>query len=132
MKLIDPKSNKVIAYIINFLEGDDINFITSNNDEMQCAYGKVGQTKHIKKHIHNIVDRSIEQTSEFIYVVNGQISIDVYNESSDFIKKIVLNAGSGILQLRGGHEMWMEMDTRYFEIKQGPYLGQKIDKEIIV
>ena len=41
-----------------------------------------------------------------------------------------INFNMALLQLTGGHAFKILPGTKYFEIKQGPYLGKHADKEV--
>ena len=82
----------------------------------------------IQRHIHNKNVRKVETTSEAIYIINGKIEVEIYDNSKNFIKKIDVNRGQLILLIQGGHAMNVLEDSKFFEIKQGPYI-EKNDKE---
>ena len=57
--------------------------------------------------------------------------IEILSEDSTFIKKIELTDSQALLQFIGGHKISFDAGTKYFEIKQGPYLGRDADKFFI-
>ena len=90
--------NKILigqVYDLNLAKG--VNFPTLDEQEFQFGFGVADEDKILTPHIHKRVERVIQTTSEFLYVVNGLMTI-------------------------------LKKDTKYFEIKQGPYYGRDFDK----
>ena len=54
--------------------------------------------------------------------------IDILNEKGAFIEKVILLDNMALLQFIGGHKIEIKAETKYFELKQGPYYGREFDK----
>jgi mannose-6-phosphate isomerase-like protein (cupin superfamily) len=109
----------------------DINstiFPTLESSSFQFGMGIASCDKTLKPHIHKRVERILDTTSEFLYVLSGEMQIDIYDEQEQFVNKIILNQNECLLQFIGGHAIYLKEGTKYFEIKQGPYYGRDFDK----
>tara|TARA_X000001036_G_scaffold398591_1_gene401603 strand:+ start:8110 stop:8526 length:417 start_codon:yes stop_codon:yes gene_type:complete len=121
----------LIAQKFKINEVSESIFPTPNTCEFQFGVGVVKETKFFKPHIHKNAKRNISNTSEFIYVVNGKMTIEILSPSEEFVETVTINENEGFLQFFGGHKIVASENTRYFEIKQGPYNGQDFDKRLI-
>tara|TARA_B100000579_G_C22716836_1_gene797313 strand:+ start:53 stop:448 length:396 start_codon:yes stop_codon:yes gene_type:complete len=120
--------NTLIAQLYNINNFNKSLFPTPDNENFQFGYGNIQEDKVLVPHIHKKINRKITNTSEFLYVINGEMEIDIFDESKKFIKKVFLKKNMALLQFIGGHAIKIKSGTKYFEVKQGPYLGQNIDK----
>jgi hypothetical protein len=118
----------LIAQVFDINSMNGINFPTPESATFQFGFGHISENKVLIPHIHKRVKRKIETTSEFLYVVHGQMIIDVLNEEEELVEKVVLKDNMALLQFIGGHKIEIKSGTKYFEIKQGPYYGRDFDK----
>ncbi|NQY54187.1 MAG: hypothetical protein HRT42_11520 [Campylobacteraceae bacterium] len=118
----------LIAQKYNLNDINSTNFPTPENATFQFGVGVVKEEKVLVPHIHKRVERTIDTTSEFLFVLSGEMLIDIYDEDELFIEKIVLQNNECLLQFIGGHAITLKENTKYFEIKQGPYYGHDFDK----
>jgi len=123
--------NKVIAILFDTKKIKSTDFISDPNDFFQLGFGFINDDITLSSHIHRKVNRNINQTSEFIFVIDGAMTINILDPNACYIDSANLLNGYGFLQLYGGHEISISAGTSYFEIKQGPYLGQAFDKHIL-
>ena len=114
------------VYDMNAMNG--INFPTPESATFQFGFGQISDNKVLIPHIHKRVKREIETTSEFLYVIQGEMIIDVLDEEERFVEKVILKDNMALLQFIGGHKIEIKSGTKYFEIKQGPYYGRDFDK----
>ncbi len=131
MKVIKDKENDIIIAII-FREddwSDGLNFFTPNDLFIQactCIYPK---GKIIDSHIHLDYDRLVCRTHEVTYVVKGKIRVSIFNDSKKLIDQTDISDGEIIVHAYGGHGYEiLEDDTRFIEIKNGPFIGVERDK----
>ncbi|MDA9648898.1 hypothetical protein N9T54_00625 [Alphaproteobacteria bacterium] len=113
-------------YDLNYASGRQ--FPTSVECGFQFGFGTVEQDTNLTPHIHKRVERVINTTSEFLYVIHGEMTIEVYNEDEAYVETVILKNGQALLQHIGGHKISLKKGTKYFEIKQGPYFGRHFDK----
>jgi hypothetical protein len=118
-----------LAYIVDpawvpemttFLTPDDF------GQQIGMIVYKAGEA--IPAHVHLPVKREVHGTTECIIVRKGKCEIDIFNGARKFIATRVLQEGSIVLLIEGGHGFRMQEDTILFEVKQGPYVGGR-DKE---
>ena len=114
------------VYDLNLVKG--VSFPTSSEHAFQFGFGLIDEDKVLVPHIHKRVERTVQTTSEFLYVVNGLMTIEIYSEDEEYVETVTLNDNQALLQHIGGHKISFQKGTRYFEIKQGPYYGRKFDK----
>ena len=121
-------NKKLIAQLYNIDGLSKSIFPTPPEMAFQFGFGYIENEKSLIPHIHKDVDRNIKTTSEFLYVISGSMKIDIYDEQEVLIKKITLKSNNALLQFCGGHKIYISKNTKYFELKQGPYLGRDYDK----
>ena len=122
---------KLIAQKFNFTDIVETTFPTPPQCEFQLGIGIINDSKIFETHIHKKVDRKIKNTSEFIYVVVGKMTIEILANDQIHVKTVKIKKNEGFLQFFGGHKIKAISQTRYFEIRQGPYFGREIDKYIL-
>ena len=91
----------LIAQIFNFNTEGEVIFPSPESQEMQCGFGK------------------------------GEMHVTFLNEQGLVVTNEIIRPGNAFLQFVGGHKIKFMANTRYFEIKQGPYLGNQKDKFLI-
>ena len=133
----DPRVHNVtrgdllVAQVFDFGQPGQVIFPTPETAEMQCGFGEVEVDKQVPAHVHNIVKRQTCNTSEFLYVIEGEVRIAFLDPEGTVIDQAVIGAQQGFLQYVGGHRMTIAAGTRYLELKQGPYFGHVKDKTVL-
>jgi hypothetical protein len=124
-KIIHKK--KIFAIIIGSgYKSKGIEFFTPSNFSQQLGYMNRVRGYEIAPHFHKLVKRTVKYTNEVLYIKSGKVEVDFYDEKQFFFKSIVLKKGDIILLVKGGHGFKMLKNTEMIEIKQGPYLNDKI------
>lgn len=131
MQKISDK-DKVIAIIFKKedIKEEGTNFCTPDDFSLQLGMLAHKSGKIIKPHKHKLVKREIFQTQEVLFLMDGKIKVDLYNESNQIVNSVVLTSGDFILLASGGHGIEILEDSNIIEVKQGPYIGLG-DKEFI-
>ena len=128
MKILDQEEN-LLAYIIRF---EDIkegkNFITSNDAEFQLASFNLSDDTVIERHYHPKQERKIKYTHEVLIVLDGELEVDVYDNEKNHIQTVNLKSLDTIALIDGGHGISFNSQTKFIEVKQGPY-NEKTDKK---
>ena len=128
MKILDQKEN-LLAYIIRF---EDIkegkNFITSNDAEFQLASFDLSDDTVIERHYHPKQERKIKYTNEVLIVLDGELEVDIYDNEKNHIQTVNLKSLDTIALIDGGHGISFNSQTKFIEVKQGPY-NEKTDKK---
>ena len=128
MKILDQKEN-LLAYIIRFediKEGKD--FITSNDAEFQLASFDLSDDTVIERHYHPKQERKIKYTNEVLIVLDGELEVDIYDNEKNHIQTVNLKSLDTIALIDGGHGISFNSQTKFIEVKQGPY-NEKTDKK---
>jgi len=117
---------QVLAIIISprFRE-PGIHFFTPDDSPQQLAYMHHPVGKEILPHVHNPVPREILFTQEVLFIKNGKLRIDFYDDSQNYLESRILEAGDTILLASGGHGFEVLEELEMIEVKQGPYVGDK-------
>ena len=121
--------NKILAIIIRYsFSKDGIEFFTPNFFSQQVGYMKRPKGYEIKPHIHNQVQRTINNTQEVLIIKKGKVRVDFYDIEKVYISSKILSKGDLLILVSGGHGFFMEEESEIFEVKQGPYFEDS-DKE---
>jgi hypothetical protein len=126
------RGSKVFALILrgNY-EPEGVNFVTSEDNPLQLGILKHRQGSKIKPHIHKSFPRTINEVQEVLHIVYGQVEVEFYGNAGKKVVSAILSSGDTILLLSGGHGFNILEDCKIIEVKQGPYLGFKEDKEFL-
>lgn len=100
-----------------------VSFFTPKEFPQQLAYMEHPAGKVIDAYLHKLV-RQIEWTQEVLFVKRGRVLVKFYTPDKDYLSSRVLYAGDIILLASGGHGFEMLEDASFFEVKQGPYMGE--------
>ena len=79
--------------------------------------------KKIAAHVHNLVHRNVVMTQEVLFIKQGVLRVDFYDEYEDYLESRDLYAGDIILLVSGGHGFEVLEEVEMIEVKQGPYAG---------
>ena len=60
-------------------------------------------------------------------MVSGQVLVTIYDDEKIKIHESLIEGGQVVVFFKGGHELDVQKDSYFFEIKQGPY-DEKTDK----
>ncbi len=102
-----------------------ISFFTPGELSQQLAYMEHPAGHDIAPHVHNPVKREVHYTQEVLVIRKGKLRVDFYDDERNYIESHILTEGDVILLVSGGHGFKVLEDLEMFEIKQGPYAGDK-------
>lgn len=102
-----------------------IHFFTSGELSQQLAYMYHQEGKIIQPHVHTPVPREVQYTQEVLILKRGKLRVDFYTEGQEYLESWILLAGDVILLATGGHGFEVLEDIEMFEVKQGPYAGDR-------
>ncbi len=118
--------DQLLALILSHrFHQDGIHFFTPDELSQQLAYMKYPAGKVIPAHVHNPVHRDVFFTQEVLFIKQGKLRVDFYNDQQDYLESRVLEAGDVILLITGGHGFEVLEPLEMVEVKQGPYLGEQ-------
>lgn len=100
-----------------------ITFFTPGDLSQQLAYMRHPSGKVIAPHVHNPVPREVQFTQEVLFIKQGKLRVDFYDDKQSYLESRMLGAGDVILLATGGHGFEVLEEVEMFEVKQGPYAG---------
>lgn len=111
---------------------ENLNFYTQDKDFVQVSTWNYDKGKHLKAHKHKIAERISNKTQEVIFIKSGSLNATFYSEDNNLICNKIIKTGDFVIIFTGGHSYdILEDNTQVFEVKNGPYPGLDIDKELI-
>lgn len=119
-------NEQLLAIIVySSFQKEGVHFFTDDTLSQQLAYMKHKKGRLIDPHIHRPVPRQVEFTQETLFIRSGKLRVDFYNDEQNYLCSRELSAGDVILLVKGGHGFEVLEDLEMFEVKQGPYAGDK-------
>lgn len=79
-------------------------------------------------HYHHPVRREILDLQQMFVVQRGVIAVDFYSPEGVKFREVVLHAGDAISLAGGSHAVRVLEDMQCVSVKQGPFLGDQLDK----
>lgn len=117
---------QLLAIIISHRFNESgIHFFTSDELSQQLAYMHHPTGKIIQPHVHNPVIREVTYTQEVLFIKNGKLRVDFYNDQQEYLDSRILEPGDVILLVTGGHGFEVLEEIEMIEVKQGPYVGEQ-------
>ena len=114
----------IYAIIIrNEYSPEGIEFLTPNHFSQQLGIMRREMGYKIQPHIHNKVNRKIDDIMEVLFIKKGKIKVTFYDNNKNFVCDNILQKGDVILLACGGHGFEMLEDSEIIEVKQGPFVG---------
>lgn len=104
---------------------DGVEFFTENDLSQQLAFMSHKKGHKIDSHYHNPVPRIIHYTQEVLFIRKGKLRVDFYDDKQNYFESHTIESGDVILLASGGHGFEAIEDVEMFEVKQGPYIGEK-------
>ncbi|MEQ8757527.1 MAG: hypothetical protein RID09_28920 [Coleofasciculus sp. G1-WW12-02] len=102
-----------------------IHFFTPDSFSQQLAYMRHPAGKTITPHIHNQVRREVFYTQEVLFIKQGKLRVDFYDDQQQYLESHILETGDVILLIKGGHGFEVLEEVEMIEVKQGPYVGNE-------
>lgn len=139
-QILDPESGVLLHELLRptkrdsqILELNRIDF-SDPREFLQGAIIEMPANHSFRAHIHLERERSFSnlRAQESWVVLMGQVEVDYFTDSGDFIVTEILDAGDITISFRGGHGYrTLTSDALVYEFKSGPYEGLEIDKKFI-
>lgn len=100
-----------------------IHFFTPGEFSQQLAFMNHPTGKKIDPHVHNAVHREVTFTQEVLFLRQGRLRVDFYDDDRNYLESRILESGDVILLASGGHGFEALEEIEMIEVKQGPYAG---------
>jgi len=123
------QNNVVLAIVVKAsFNTPGCTFVSPDDFPMQLGMNIREKGEIVVPHKHipfkKLTDLPVQ---EFLYVEDGEMKVNLYNEKKVF-ETLILNGGDMIL-LNCAHSVEFTKKTKMIEVKQGPYRGKNEEKE---
>jgi len=118
--------NKILLGICVRKSSAGTKAVTRDSEPLQVVALKHKKGEMVKPHLHAKRLRRIIHTQTCFIIRKGKVKIDIYNNNKKFIKSPLLNAGDFFISLAGGHAISYLTDAEVIEIKNGPFIEDKV------
>ena len=125
IKQIFNKKELLGIIVTHDFQKDGIEFFTENDLSQQLAFMAHKKGHEIIPHYHNPVPRTIHYTQETLFIRKGKLRVDFYDNEQIYLESHILEVGDVVLLVSGGHGFEILEDLEMFEVKQGPFIGDK-------
>ncbi len=125
--------NKVYAIVdnINSLE-DGVTWYGKESDYIQVCRQNFDTGKKFATHRHIDRPREIPKTQEVLIVINGGLSVTIYDNDKNLIDTQVITPAGVIIFYDGYHGFEaLSPTTVFYEVKHGQFVGVEQDKELL-
>jgi mannose-6-phosphate isomerase-like protein (cupin superfamily) len=109
---------------------DQTTFYSHPDDSQQVGHIVYKKGSKIPRHVHRVVKRQVERTTEVLLVQTGTCKCHFHDGEGVVVITVELRTGDVLCILDGAHSFEFLQDTVMLEVKQGPYLGK--DEKIIL
>lgn len=109
---------------------DKTTFYSHPDDSQQVGHIVYKAGSSIPRHVHKTISRTIEKTTEVLYVQKGRCVCRFHEANGAISLSVELSEGDLLCILDGAHSFEFFDDTVMLEVKQGPYAG-KDEKSIL-
>lgn len=117
--------NTIIAIRVRRLKNGALP-LTDPTDPLQILTHKRKKGKYTKAHAHASKKRVTGKLQECLVMIKGEIKIDLYTPLGKFFKSIFLSAGQTVIFMDGGHAVRILEDCEFIEVKNGPFVEDKV------
>lgn len=100
--------------------------LTDPHEALQVLTHKRRSGKYTKAHIHTPKKRVTGKLQECLVMVKGKIKIDLYTPDKKFFKSIYVSTGQAVIFMNGGHAVHLLKDSEIIEVKNGPFVEDKV------
>ena len=128
VKIYDNEDNLIGIHLTEEAINEGKNFLTKPEMTLQLGAFYLKKDSKITNHFHNEYDRNVKVTGEELVVLEGELKVDFYDKDLNFLKNVIVKKHETILMFGGGHGIEVSKDTKFIEIKQGPF-NEELDKE---
>jgi len=106
--------------------------ICPDNEFLQVGLVDLKDRNFLSPHKHLRQIRKISLTQEAWVILRGLLEVKVYDLNDKILKKFKIGTGDVFVLFRGGHSFKkLKKNTIIYEIKNGPYYGNKKDQKNI-
>tara|TARA_Y100000591_G_C21512041_1_gene535117 strand:- start:237 stop:659 length:423 start_codon:yes stop_codon:yes gene_type:complete len=127
-ELIIHKKKHYAEVIRSSLKSKSTVFFSPEKSSFQ--FGLLAHKKGYKEkpHYHRPFKRTIKDLQQMFVVQKGKVRVDLYSDSKNLIRRIILKKGDAIVLIHGIHSIVVLEDMQCISVKQGPFLGAEFDQ----
>lgn len=118
-------NNTLIAIRVKRLKNGAIP-LTDPHEALQVLTHKRQKGKHTQAHMHTPKIRITQKLQECLVVMKGKIKIDFYGLDKKIFKSIYVSSGEIVIFMNGGHAVHLLQDSEIIEVKNGPFVEDKV------
>jgi cupin fold WbuC family metalloprotein len=118
--------NKALVCVIVRKVKNGTTPITNSKEPLQLIAHKHSKNTYIKGHVHSPKKRTTKKLQECISVIKGKIKVRLFSSNKKFLKNVYLSAGQVILLIDGGWSVEALENSEFVEIKNGPFIEDKV------
>lgn len=100
--------------------------LTEPSEPLQILTHKREAGNKTLAHYHLPKRRTTQTLQECLMVIKGKIKVDLFGTNKKKIKSVYLSAGDIIIFMAGGHAVHILENTEFIEIKNGPFIEDKV------
>ena len=100
--------------------------LTDPLQSLQVVIHKRKVSSYTKAHMHKSVERVTQNLQECLVVIKGKMKIDLFASDNKFFKSIYVSAGQTVIFISGGHAVRILEDAELIEVKNGPFIEDKV------
>ena len=100
--------------------------LTDPLEPLQVLVHKRQRGKYTKAHMHKPAQRITQKLQECLVVMKGKIKIDLYAPDKKFFKSTYLSLHEIVIFMNGGHAVHLLKDSEIVEVKNGPFVEDKV------
>ena len=118
-------NNEIYASIFdirNIPEGLD--FLTNDESFIQVGTWNYKKDKILDAHYHNYFERSSYVTQEIVYVLQGKIKCNLYQEDTTYIDFAIVESGMMIDNIKEYMNMKCQKIQKFQKLKMDPIMDQ--------
>ena len=100
--------------------------LTDGKEPLQLVTLKHPKGIYLKAHMHKPKKRTTSELQEVLIIKKGSAKIDLYGLDKKKFKTISLKEGQFFILMRGGYGIHVTKNSEYIEVKNGPFLEDKV------
>jgi hypothetical protein len=104
---------------------EGVSFVTDGTGLLEMGYMSHPAGHAITPHKHLPYPRQTLGTQEVLFLKSGKVRVDFYSDQDICVGSRELGGGDWIILLAGGHGFEILETSVLFEVKNGPYAGDK-------
>ena len=82
-------------------------------------------------HYHKALPRQIDDLQQMFVMQRGVVDVQLFTDDRRLFREIRLTAGDAIVLIHGIHAIRVVEDFQALTVKQGPFIGDEVDKVVV-